>query len=216
MSSVLRRELGITNILVVYPGVDATKFISKCRDDGKTLLYISRIDPCKNQLFLLNLLSKILKDRKVKLIIAGYVSHKWYLKRIKKRILELGIKKNVDIYTNISEQMLRALYSNTTIYLHPAKYESFGLTILEAMASGKPVIAHRSGGPRELIINGVTGFLVRDDPDSWIKLINLLLDKKEIRDRIAKNAQLKVIQKFLWNRTIERLESLIKIANANI
>lgn len=84
-------------------------------------------------------------------------------------------------------------------------------TILNAMFYGKIVIATDSIGPRNYIINGVNGFLVREsDPKSWIEIINLVLqmDKYEI-EKITSNALYTAKEVFSEkNRLIRILNSL--------
>jgi alpha-1,3/alpha-1,6-mannosyltransferase len=64
-------------------------------------------------------------------------------------------------------------YSQAYACLFAAKNEDFGLVPLEAMASGKPVISIDEGGPRETILQGTTGFLVRDEEEMADKMLLL-------------------------------------------
>src|SRR3989344_6776697 len=68
---------------------------------------------------------------------------------------------NVEIVSWISSEQLNELYSNCKGFITTALNEDFGLTPVEAMASGKAVIAPEEGGYKETIINGVTGILIK-------------------------------------------------------
>ena len=69
-----------------------------------------------------------------------------------------------------------------TIYVHSALSEGFGLTLIEAMASGLPVVSLDGGGNRELIVEGKNGFLIKDrDPIKFAERIAYLWTNQEIR-----------------------------------
>ena len=57
------------------------------------------------------------------------------------------------------------LYSNCRVFCCPSVYEPFGIINLEAMACGAPVVASATGGILEVVVDGVTGFLVPFEPD---------------------------------------------------
>lgn len=68
--------------------------------------------------------------------------------------------KNVHIISQISHEGLLEYYANCKAFVTTAKDEDYGMTPVEAMASGKPVIAPNEGGYKETVINGITGFLI--------------------------------------------------------
>lgn len=87
-----------------------------------------------------------------------------YLKKIK--------PKNVQILSLINQDKLIELYANCKGFLTTTQNEDFGMAPVEAMASGKPVIAPNEGGYKETIINNVTGKLIDNiNPDKLVKAI---------------------------------------------
>ncbi|MDD5070155.1 MAG: glycosyltransferase family 4 protein [Candidatus Omnitrophica bacterium] len=77
------------------------------------------------------------------------------------------------------------------IFVLPSFYEPFGLVLLEAMFCQKPIIATKSGGPQELIVNNENGLLIEiDDKNSLIKAIFELLDNRELKDKIIANLKI--------------------------
>jgi len=80
------------------------------------------------------------------------------------RIVEkLGLAAHVQAFPATSEEVLLGLYNACDIYVHPANNEHLGMSILEAMAVGKPVVAQANGGVPELVEDGVEGFLFKTD-----------------------------------------------------
>lgn len=70
--------------------------------------------------------------------------------------------KNIEFLGRVSEEEKSKLYSHCQAYINPQK-EDFGITVVEAMASGRPVIALRKGGAVETVIEGKTGIFIEDD-----------------------------------------------------
>lgn len=94
-------------------------------------------------------------------------------------------KSNIEFLGRVSDEKRAELFSNCIAFLHPQE-EDFGITPIEAMASGRPVIAYRKGGATETVIEGVTGEFF--DEQSWEELADHLIrfdesrfDPKEIR-----------------------------------
>lgn len=76
------------------------------------------------------------------------------------------------------------------IYLHTAKFEAFGLALVEAMSAGLPIVCANGGGNKDLINPNENGFLIEDrDPTLFADKIILLLENEEERLRMAENAQ---------------------------
>jgi len=211
MADSVRSSLGI-KIPVINPGVNYQTFSSVNElDDGRTLLYFSQIRPNKNQMFLVDLMPSILEKHDARLILAGEVEqkHTSYLERLLKRVEELGLTGKVSVVTEVERQGIRSLYSKATVYLHPAGGEPFGMTVIEAMACGKPVIVHRGVGAREAIVDGESGFTVGGDPEEWVRCIELLLTDKKLCETVSENARLRA-KAFSWDVVAERFELLVK------
>lgn len=79
---------------------------------------------------------------------------------------------NIEFMGRVGEREKAELYAGAIAYLHPQE-EDFGITAVEAMASGKPVIAYRKGGALETVIEGKTGVFI--DEQSWEELANQII-----------------------------------------
>lgn len=83
-------------------------------------------------------------------------------------------------------EALAAAYASADVFLHCSITETFGLVVLESMASGVPVVARNEGGPSDIIVNGSSGFLTPpDDIDTFVKHVMLLAKDKALRVRMA-------------------------------
>ncbi|HKZ45180.1 MAG TPA: glycosyltransferase family 4 protein, partial [archaeon] len=88
----------------------------------------------------------------------------------------------------------------------PTQYEPFGLVILEAMASGLPVVTTKLAGAAELIEDGKDGLLL-DNPkssDEIARKLNYLIENDAMRRKVGKNARKKA-EKYTWKKTADEM-----------
>lgn len=109
-------------------------------------------------------------------------------------------KPNVMFLGRISEEHLRTLLQNATAFVNP-QVEDFGMTVVEAMASGRPVIAFNQGGALEIVEENLTGTFF--DEQSWealadtvIRFNHMQFDPKRIRERAERFSIENFEQKF--------------------
>lgn len=101
------------------------------------------------------------------------------------------------------------LLGKVDVYISASVYESFGRTIIEAMAAGKPVVATRSGGPQEIIEDGISGFLVDvGDAEAMASQIAKLLDDPERMKAMGQAAKLRAARFFDLGQTVIRIEHI--------
>ena len=141
-----------------------------------------------------------------KLIIVGSYEQSRHFKRYADYIRNIK-PKNVEILHWLDFDRLLDLYANCKGVIATAKDEDFGMTPVEAMASGKPIIAPNEGGYKETIINGVTGKLI--DNITVDKLIEAI---KEIgkNPETYKDACIKEAKKFDTKVFIEKIKEVIE------
>jgi glycosyltransferase involved in cell wall biosynthesis len=113
------------------------------------VLTISRFDPSKNVERILDIATAT--NSNVKFKVVGAAESYSYVYALKRRINELHLSERVSIETNISETRKIEHLATSSMYLHPMLGEHFGISILEAMASGCIPCAPKIGGPSEVI-----------------------------------------------------------------
>ncbi|KGO35163.1 MAG: sucrose synthase [Desulfoprunum sp.] len=117
---------------------------------------------------------------------------------------------------NLSGEIYRYIADLGGIFVQPALFEAFGLTIIEAMASGLPTFATRYGGPLEIIRDNVSGFHIDpNDGDSCAARIADFLeacgaDPQEWR-RLSNGALARVRTHYTWKQYAERMMTLARI-----
>lgn len=104
----------------------------------------------------------------------------------------------------------REIYSSCKVWFLASKSDGFGLPILEAMACGCVVVSTDSGGPRDIISDGVNGFLVKvGDVEGAVEKITLLYNDNKLRNEMAINA-LETAKQFTWKAGAEKLEGYLQ------
>jgi glycosyltransferase involved in cell wall biosynthesis len=99
---------------------------------------------------------------------------------------------------------LARTYASADIFLFPSATDTFGQVILEAQASGLPVLAVAAGGPLELVQDGVTGLLRDADAVKLADALLTLADSSALRERLA-GAALGAVRERTWERALKRL-----------
>jgi len=147
---------------------------------------------------------RLVPYKKLDIAIKAFNRLKWPLKifgigpEMKK--LRKMAKSNIEFLGRINEEEKAGLLSRAKAFIHPQN-EDFGLTPVEAMASGRPVIAYQVGGASETVVQNETGIFLKNQ--SWENLLDALLnfderawDGKKIRERALKFETANFKQKF--------------------
>jgi glycosyltransferase involved in cell wall biosynthesis len=111
---------------------------------------------------------------------------------------------------------LSEFYRSLDLFIMPSRRESFGVSAVEASASGLAVIASRFGGLPEIIVDGVTGVLVDPrDTDGFGRAIVTLVNNKSLRKNMGLKGRKRAEKKYKWNNTIEKMlaiyDQMIKV-----
>ncbi len=119
-----------------------------------------------------------------------------YLKKLCKK---LDIQKNVIFEGFVPREKLIESYKNADVFVLPSLSESFGIALLEAMASETPCIASNTVGLNEIVEHGITGFLFpKSDINKLSEYIILLLTDEKLKINMGKKAKNRVEEKYDW------------------
>lgn len=105
----------------------------------------------------------------------------------------------------VPEDDIAALYAASDLYVHTGLAETFGLSVLEAAASGLPVVAVADGGPREILRDGETGLLVPPTARHIADGIAALVRDPSAARAMGARAQADVLSRYRWEMAAERL-----------
>lgn len=199
-------------IVIIPNGVTLERFSGwnkSCRLAGfPSILYVGGLREGKRVDILIRALVGLKSEHpKVKLHIVGTGSSLSYLKALS---VQEGMERDVIFWGQADYFSIPKFYKGADICVFPSRHEAFGIVILEAMASGKPVVASNGGAIPETISDGENGILVKpDDPDALAESILTLLRNDTLRNRLSRNA-LKTATNYSWDNIAEKYISLYK------
>ncbi|HMB44637.1 MAG TPA: glycosyltransferase [Candidatus Methanoperedens sp.] len=170
--------------IVVYPVIDISRYGFK--KYGEFWLSVNRLYPEKRIELQVNAFRHMPDE---KLVIVGDFTKGDYSERYVSKILK-DLPDNVKLIGSVAEDELIELYATCKGHITTALDEDFGMTPLEAMASGKPTVAVREGGYLETIKDGVTGLLVDVDETAIINGVKLIsMDPGKYREDCENRAK---------------------------
>ncbi len=192
-------DLGVTDdrIRGILPGIDTTKFKPENRDvnvwqtlgvtESRKLFYAGRVSVEKNLPLMVEAFKMLRKIRgDVALVVAGDGP---YLQKMKQDLAGhpvyfLGVQ---------GDESLGRLYASSDVFVFPSRTDTLGQVVMEAQASGLPVLVSNEGGPKEMTDDGLTGLVLPAvDPWVWCRAIDDLLADEPRRHRMARTAPQRV------------------------
>ena len=155
------------NADLIYPPVDTSLY--NCIEYGNFWLSVNRLYPEKRIDLQVEAFRRMPEERLI--IVGGYAQGDHALHYAEK--IGCNLPMNVSLRGEVTENELRDLYSRCKAHICTALDEDYGLTPLEAMASGKPVVAVNEGGYKETVTE-LTGLLVDPEVKSIISAVRLI------------------------------------------
>ena len=210
-------------IQIIHPGVDIERFNSlnrkHCRKEIReqfgidpsdiVILFVSMNFEIKGLDYVMAAVGKAkasYPSQNLKLLVVGKGDYKKYGALAQKA----GIKDNV-IFAGIQKENLEKIYLASDIFMMLSRFDTFGMTVLEAMASSLPVIISSNVGAKDLVREGINGFVIEDtnNADMICEKIGFMLDSK-IRIAMAKEAYNTALSN-RWELVAKKVEGIYKI-----
>jgi glycosyltransferase involved in cell wall biosynthesis len=199
-------------IVVIPNGVTLERFSSRNKSfrlaGFPSILYLGGLLERKGVDVLIRALVGLKSEHpKVKLHIVGAGRALSYLTALS---VQKGIERDVVFWGQADYSSIPKFYKGADVCVFPSRLEAFGITILEAMASGKPVVASNVGGIPEIISDGENGILVEpNDPEALSKAIVMVYQDNALMKRLSTNA-LETATRYSWKNIAEKYLCLYK------
>jgi phosphatidylinositol alpha-1,6-mannosyltransferase len=212
-------------VIIIHPGVDAASFrlppdqIAATRArwgwDRETpvLATVARMEPRKNQAMVIRAVARLgSRGIRVAYLCAGDGEERLRLIDLAR---ELGVEDRVRFPGAVDDQLKKLIFASADIHIMPsvqagAMIEGFGIVFLEAAAAGIPSVGGASGGQREAVRDGVTGFTVDgNDLEAVTAAIARLAGEADLRQRMGRQARL-FAQDQDWNNVVSRTLAAVR------
>lgn len=207
---------------VVYNGVDVQWFNPKNSGEGilkdlvgaegkKIVLTVCRLVEQKGLDYLLESIPLVDKQLKGKahFVLLGRGP---MLSHLQNKAKALGVEGKISFLAErFSEKNLAALYAACDCFVLPSLWEPFGIVVVEAMATGKPVIGTDIGGIPEIIEHDKNGFLVQPrDARALAERISFVLENPKAARKMGAEGRKIAVKKFTWDETAKSYERFYK------
>jgi len=227
-----KQQLTHDRIAYLPNGVDCAKFADgdgaafrakhAIPADAFLALNISRIDSQKNQLLLLEAFAKFQAlQPKTFLMLIGPETQPAYATKLREFIAANNLSSSVRLLPgmrNDNPELIQAFHA-CDVFVLPSMHEPFGIVVLEAWSSGKPVIASHVGGLQALVRDGETGFFFDPNAADAASALAAKLDRfvaePELKRRIGEAGQREATSKYDWAQIAQQLETLYQRAEEN-
>ncbi len=196
---------------VVPNGIDTTWYtpqkdpLPEYNDGSFNILYVGRFDPRNGLDVLLKAFQRLTRTHpRARLLIIGYGP----LEPSYRKMVPDDLKDRV-VFVGKIDEARPAYYRSAHVLCFPAKKGSFGITLLEAMASGLPVVTTDIEGFRFVMTSGEHGLMVKEEegPEGYARALKFLLENPDKRQEMGEKARQRALD-FSWPRITEQVLDL--------
>lgn len=188
----------------IHLGVDSKQYFPEKVNKENQVLVVGNHEPQKNLVMAIKAISLINKSKRPTLVIASPRS----VDNSQLICLAKNKKVPLKILIGLNKNELRSEYCRSFATLAVAHLEPFGLSVIESLACGTPVIAVSEGGFRETIINGRTGFLVEQSSQAIADKVLLLQGNQTLAKSMGALGSKDVNTRFTWEITVDKIENI--------
>jgi glycosyltransferase involved in cell wall biosynthesis len=186
------------------PEVDCRELKQKIGENSKHLiLFVGNLIPRKGLQFLIEAAKQVLKENKdTKFVVVGDGPLK---NRLISHSEEQGVSDKFAFLGNVPEAMLHQLYNCADVFASPSIQEGQGITLLEAQATAKPVVAFNVSAINEVVKNNETGLLVKPSSLELANAISRLLSNPSLREKLGRSGREFVRENFSWDILAQKM-----------
>ena len=206
-------KINPNHITVTYEGVDSNLIKPTNQDKSQSLLkefnlktpflvYTGSAYPHKNLKLLFHALQKLNRDQKKPLQLAIISARDVFLDELKVYAVDHHLEQQIKFLGFVEDEQLPALYSQALALVHPSLSEGFGLTGLEAMANGLPVVAAKATALPEIYGQAALYFNPHD-VDELVHQIKKILADSKLRSKLIQKGKQQINQ-FSWDKTVSQ------------
>jgi phosphatidylinositol alpha-1,6-mannosyltransferase len=179
---------------------------------GRVILSVGRWDSSERYKGVDHMIAALARIRtrwpEVQLVAVGEGDDRGWLENL---AAEHGVRRYVHFLSGLTPAQVAACYAACEIFALPSRGEGFGLVYVEAMASGKPVIAGAHGGAPEVVQDGVTGYLVpHGDVTQLIAALDSLLHEPEQARQMGARGKARIASEFRFQTFAKSLKKILR------
>jgi glycosyltransferase involved in cell wall biosynthesis len=142
--------------------------------------------------------------------IAGTTTDEGFYTQLKNAVANNGLSDAIDFTGFLDRNKLKELFWKSTVYVQPSVFpEPFGISHVEAMASGATVVTSGTGGSKEIIIDGESGLHFRtEDSTHLAEQLKYLYENQSKCDELRSAGQVRAMELFDNEKSVDRLEEI--------
>jgi glycosyltransferase involved in cell wall biosynthesis len=207
----LKYNCEIGRVWYVPNGVERQYFINReyAQGDARRLLFVGGWLDHKGVYYLRDGFEQLAKrNPQLRLTIAGCSVNAETIRKF----FPPSVHDRLDVIPFISRKEMPALYAQHDIFAFPSLFEGLPVVLLEAMATGMPVVTTETCGMKDVVEDDYNGLLVKPaDTAAFVAATGRLIHSAELRERLGRAAQ-QTMMRHAWDRVAEQLEGIFKAA----